>query len=137
MMKDKRLYPICSIMAAVMFVLSFVCCSSQKKIASQNSVERIEFGSGGGYSGAVKTYTLFRDGTYVMDNGEKKTVDEAVAQPIFQKATTFTSAYMRPGNTYNFVRIITAQGEYYYCWEFGDKKIDKNIVELYKQLRSL
>lgn len=114
-------------------VLAFCACSVCK-VAKQSPITEIQFGSGGGFTGAVTTYTLKNDGSlWKQDDKIKKLSCDSISS-IYDLAEQLPKvSFVHPSNTYSFVRIISSGTTYYYTWSFGTMP-DKKVTELYKKL---
>lgn len=116
-----------------MMVLVLSSCSVCK-VAKSSPVREIHFGNGGGFTGNVTSYTLKNDGTLWQEGQQLKKISCDSLSVIFEMAEDMPRKdYVQPGNTYTFIRIITADGQHYYSWSLGPMP-DKRIFELYQKL---
>ena len=118
--------------------LMMLCACSTCKTVKQSGIKEIQYGHGGGFTGAVTTYSLHRDGTlFEQDKQVKKLTCEQMS-PLFEQAAALPKeSFVRPENTYMFVRILTRDGQtYYYAWSLADMP-DKQVIDLYTQLKKL
>jgi hypothetical protein len=117
------------------FFLVNACVTSN--IANKTGIESIRFGSGGGFTGVVKTYTLSSD-SKVSEKDKLITIikkEETLA--IFNQAKELKDfEWNEPENIYSFIEIITKDKTNRIVWGGGSSKVDKKIVELYKNLTS-
>lgn len=112
-------------------------CSTQK-LAIQSPIKEIQFGNGGGITGAVTTYTIKPDCTLWKNDNMLKNIPRDTIAAIFECAEQLPKQnYIHPDNIYSFVRIIQNDTTYYYVWSLGqtpDKKIINLYIKLNKQL---
>ena len=126
-------------------MLLFSSCKTTGQISPQKyEGKQIEFGSGGGFSGAIKSYTLldngtlfeniaFKDSSVVLLKLEKNLVDQ-----IFTNYDVLNLSILsmnEPGNTYNFMNFRDENTEQNLVW--SGNSIDKNLNLFYKILKSL
>lgn len=111
----------------------------QKPVATKqtDTITCIQFGSGGGFSGAVSTNTLYTDGRLVDSHNHTTTIPEQLVEGTFAMAAKAGKPYMRPGNVYLFIRIYRGEEFCYYAWEIGDSNVPAEITKLYYQLIGL
>ena len=115
-------------------LLLTLCACSTCKVAKQSPINEIQFGNGGGFTGAVTTYTLKNDGTlWKQDDKIKKIPCDSISS-IYELAEQLPKEnFVHPSNTYSFVRIISSGNTHYYAWSFGNMP-DKKVTELYQKL---
>ena len=107
------------------------------KIAVDTGIEEITFGSGGGFTGVVKTYKLTSCGKLFEDDTELKKVSSKKTFELFKQAKVLKDLdFNRPDNLYRFIEIKTKEKTNRIVWSFGSMEIDKNALELYDSLIS-
>lgn len=117
----------------VCFVLMLSACSICK-VAKNSPVQEIQFGSGGGFTGAVTTYTIEKNGTlWIQDKKITKLSCDSISAIIEMAEQLPKQNFIQPDNTYSFVRIFTSDETYYYAWSWGNFP-DKKVIELYLKL---
>jgi hypothetical protein len=107
------------------------------KITVNTGIEEITFGSGGGFTGAIKSFKLntsgklFENDTVIIKVSSKKTIE------LFNKAELLKDfEFNRPDNLYRFIEIKTKEKTNRIVWAFGSMEIDKKALELYDSLIS-
>lgn len=126
----------------ILFTLVLIMGCCVKPPAASQGIERIEFGSAGGFTGAKTTYALEAGGQVLKSNKdvfvELKTLNKAKVKSILRNASDLqTYQYNAPGNIYSFIRIKTSSSETSMVWVFGDEQVDKRVVALYSELMEL
>lgn len=115
------------------FVLS--ACSTCK-VAKSSPIQEIQYGSGGGFTGNVTTYTLKSDGTLWQQEKQISKLSCDALSSIFDLAEQLPKeGFVQPGNVYSFVKIISKDATYYYAWSAG-KLPDTKVTELYTKLNN-
>lgn len=123
-------------------VLLLCCACGASSPAVQTGIMSIDFGSGGGFTGAVMVYRLNESGQLMkMENGDLvpiKNVDKRQLNEILSKAAAFKAySYQVPDNIYYYLKIKSSDGENYIVWAFGSDKIDAGVVALHTELMTL
>ena len=113
-----------------------LCACSTCNVTKQFPIQEIQFGNGGGFTGAVETYTLRKDGhLFTQDKRDVKLSCDSLSA-IFEIAEQLPKQnFVHPENTYLFVRVSTKNESYYYAWSWGDMP-DKKVIELYLKLKN-
>ena len=120
--------------AIILFAILLVSCSAYK-VARTSAIQEIQFGNGGGVTGAVTTYSLKADGSLWKGDDKLKTVSCDTLSSIIKLAETLPKEnFVHPNNVYTFVRIIKSGSTYYYAWSLGNSVPDKPVTELYIKL---
>ncbi len=120
----------------ILILALFTSCSVCKQVQS-HPIASIHFGSGGGFAGAKQSYALYKDGTLVHQGDTIVTLPCDTVLTLFQQAQQFTTEYVKPGNTYNFLRITYQNGDTYnYTWKFGDI-FNTDVLLFYQRLKAL
>lgn len=125
-------------MKKILFVIIlFVLCScSTCKVAKLSPIQEIQYGSGGGFTGNVTTYTLKSDGTLWQQEKQISKLSCDALSSIFELAEQLPKEdFVQPGNVYSFVKIISKDATYYYAWTAG-KLPDAKVTELYTKLNN-
>ncbi|GLR19263.1 hypothetical protein GCM10007940_38790 [Portibacter lacus] len=111
---------------------------------NQSQIEEIGFGNGGGFTGAVTSYVLTKDGNLFSENAfteERsliKKIDTSVVDDLFQFAESSDLLSFRinkPGNTYKYVDFNIAGTHLKSVWT--GKSENKSLNLLYAQLKDL
>ena len=89
----------------VIILLSVVCTACTTiGIMENNRVETVSFGSGGGVTGEIITYTLNRDGNIYRNGSFMKRVPKKEVNRLFGKIKAISDyRYNIPHNMYNFL----------------------------------
>ena len=120
------------------------CASTRDVLPSQHSGKMIEFGSGGGFSGAVSSYTLLDNGTLFQNEAFQDTstlikkLDKNLTLQIFTNYQVLSLSDMiinDPGNLYKFVTFIDGDSKHKLVW--SGKSDEKNLNLFYNILNSL
>lgn len=122
-----------------MLTFLFSCKTSKLPFSS------IEFGSGGGFTGREKTYTLTEEGKIQLTESTQGTKKNAEVRSLSGKEKKEISSaikefeskniiYNQPGNIYNFIEIKVDSDTYRYAWSPSDKNIPVELVDLYRVL---
>ena len=109
----------------VLFILLFSSCS--KKLAlDKMPTTRIEFGNGGGFTGAVQTYYLLENGKVYEETADKKAYKRINSMAKDEATALFTDCQKlmtlrtdAPGNIYYFVTMKKGE-QIPKRWIFGD-----------------
>jgi len=118
----------------ILFAILFVSCTTCK-VAKTSPIREIQFGSGGGFTGARTTYSLKADGSLWKGNEKIKTLSCDSLTSIFELAETLPKEnFVHPNNTYSFVRIIRSGTTYYYTWSWGNSTPSKPVSDIYFKL---
>jgi hypothetical protein len=126
---------------AIVFLVVIISCSCQKSI-SQTGIEAIRFGSGGGFTVAITTYSLSYNGQLTKADGLKwvsiKTIDSKMVKALFEKAQELKNySYNEPENMSSFLEIQMKETKQNITWGFGSTKVDNRAIQLYNQLISV
>ena len=106
--------------------------------------DQITFGNGGGFTGAVTSYTLLANGQIFVSKGmeadqwaQHSTISKKAASALLKKCATLglqSLDHNHPGNTYKFIKRYTDQKENYISWGASEHPIDKEISDFYFDL---
>jgi hypothetical protein len=106
-------------------------------IAIKTGIEEIQFGNGGGFTGAVKTHKLTADFKLYEKEKELKKISKKKTLEIFNQAKDLKDfSFNEPENMYSFIEIKTKEKTNRIIWANGSTKVDKKIIELYNNLIS-
>lgn len=121
----------------LLFIISILpCACSTCKVVKTSPVQEIQFGYGGGFTGAVTTYTLRKDGNLSAPDKKNIKLSCDSLSAILEMAEQLPEQnYIRPGNTYSFIRIITKYQTRYYTWSWPNMP-DKKVTELFNKLNT-
>lgn len=116
--------------------LAFLSSCATSKIA-KTGIEQISFGSGGGFTGEVKTYTLTSDSKLLEKGNELKKLDSKKTLDLFNQAKELRDYnFNEPDNMYSFIEIKTKEKTNRIVWALGSTTVDKRAIELYSNLIS-
>jgi hypothetical protein len=119
-------------------VLLMYGCATQKN----TEVEKvIYFGSGGGFTGKVKTFVLSSSGSiYLLESPEKKykaRASKKERKQIFEKAKELKIkivGYSAPGNIYYFINLGDIRNAPDYIWGNSKESAPPEILDLYNKM---
>lgn len=121
-----------------MIMVVFTACSKKTTLLSEYKGEKIIFGNGGGFSGAVSSIMLLENGEiYRMGSSENDytllgALKKNVAKNQFMTYETMGIQNMHlnePGNRYFFITKISDGKEYKILW--GRNKLDNNVPKIF------
>jgi hypothetical protein len=118
----------------------FGSCISSKNL--HTTIEAISFGSGGGFTGMVKMYSLSVNGDLNKVDKNKisfiKKVDKKTVKQLFEKADQLKLyQFNEPENVYSFIEIRTKENKQKIVWGFGSTKVDNRAIILHHELITL
>lgn len=125
-------------------VLFFSCKTKATKESPDSG--RIHFGSGGGFTGAVKQYTLSKDGRLWQTDSikgskvELSPIRPGKAMKFFKKLEDlrfFEKQFNNPGNIYYFIQFEESGKQHQLTWGLPGEKIDPEMDNFFKELMSL
>ena len=121
----------------VIILLSVVCTACTTiGIMENNRVETVSFGSGGGVTGEIITYTLNRDGNIYRNGSFMKRVPKKEVNRLFGKLKTISDYhYNISDNMYNFIEINIKSKKNEIVWGVVDKNIDSRVISIYSALK--
>lgn len=132
------------IFLSIMTLATFTHCFPSKFIPENFEGKRIEFGSGGGITGAVTTFALLENGNLYTKKGIKdtfallKTIDKDKTSQIFLNYNVLKINEINhniPGNIYKFVNYYDKQGEHMITWVGKSEYNQLNLF--YDNLRAI
>lgn len=122
---------------SILFLLILNSCITDKT-AEKVGIDEIYFGSGGGFTGEVKTYRLTSDSKLLEENKELKKIDSKITSAIFIEAKEIKDySFNKPDNMYSFIELKTKGKVNRIVWAFGSLEVDKKAIELHKKLMNL
>ena len=121
----------------VIILLSVVCTACTTiGIMENNRVETVSFGSGGGVTGEIITYTLNRDGNIYRNGSFMKRVPKKEVNRLFGKLKTISDYhYNISDNMCNFIEINIKSKKNEIVWGVVDKNIDSRVISIYSALK--
>lgn len=132
------------LLLSLFFVIIYSCKSQQYTIDDLPETQLI-FGSGGGISGEVTTYTLLENGqlfynnSLTKENTEIKSLTKKEATSCFQKMEGLQLSQMNfdhPGNLYYFLEEVNGDEKNRVTWGSTDHDISEECKTFYKELRT-
>lgn len=126
-----------TLLLLTLITLVFTSCMTKNKLA-KTGIDEIHFGSGGGFTGEVKTYILTAGNKILELDNELKKVDSKTTLAIFNEAKEIKDySFNEPENMYSFIEIKTKDKTNRIVWAFGSTTVDKKVIELHKKLMNL
>jgi len=117
-------------------LLALAACGTAKT-KNTAGIYEITFGSGGGFTGEVKTYVLHDDGNITVEDSVVLKVANEDKQYLFNSAASIKdSSVNSPGNMYYFVEWVSKEGNQKYLWS-NTMQVSSEVNKLYKELNSL
>lgn len=118
----------------LVLITLLVSCSPMRKY---ESINKIHFGSGGGFTGAIVQNTLYRTGS-IEHNGNEigKLVEKETAKLFAYTQKLKSDTINKPGNLYYFIEFYDQNVKYRYVWSSGDSS-NQDLNNWYKQLNDL
>ena len=122
-------------------ILLFTNCKTTRQSAGTEYTV-VQFGSGGGITNNITTYSLYPDGQLWMKKSIEKdsslisTISRRQVKKTFTKVKASgadTLRYQNPGNYYYFIQTRKPSEQNIIEWS-DDNPPDKNIEDLYKYL---
>jgi hypothetical protein len=133
------------VLGTFFLILSLGSSCSKKMAADKMPANRIEFGHGGGFTGAVTTYVLLNNGRMYQELMERneynklRRISKDEATTLFEECEKLrTLKTDSPGNMYYFVTIKDSV-QIPRRWIFGDPSVapPAELEALYKRLVGL
>lgn len=124
----------------VYFLLTCIllCSCATGSITKRTGISEIRFGSGGGFTGKIKTYIFTPDRKLLDNNGVLELVDSRKTQEIFQLAATLKDyEFNEPENMYSFIEIQTKDKTNRIVWSPASSTVDPRVIELYQKLKAI
>ncbi len=117
-------------------------CNITGKIKS-TELKAISYGTGGGFTNQVKTYTLLPDGAIWLRNSitndslPVKRIPKNRVYKLYGNALKLgidTLSYSKPGNTYSFITIVKKDGSNKIVWD-NLKALPGGIITFVNELK--
>ena len=139
------------LLIALIGTLAFLSCKTQEKIYTPETYTRemITFGSGGGFTGKVKRYTILRNGQMFKINdtpnsnessGEMVSLEEKVVDQLFLNFINLKLAEIElddPGNMYQFINYYENGNTHRIRWGGKNEEVPRKVKDFYKILNQL
>jgi len=125
--------------------LSLFGCKSQQYTFDDLPEKQLVFGSGGGITGAVDTYTLLENGqcfhtnSLTKESKELESISKKEAKECFIKLKELSLSEMdfdHPGNRYYFLEDVTSGSKHKVVWGSNDNKVSDDCLNFYKELKN-
>ncbi|MDF2454071.1 MAG: hypothetical protein K0R51_64 [Cytophagaceae bacterium] len=115
-----------------------LCSCATGSITQKTGISEIRFGSGGGFTGKIKTYIFTSERKLLDDNGVLETVDSRKTLELFKLAAALKDyEFNEPENMYSFIEIKTKDKTNRIVWSAASSAVDKRVVELYNKLQAI
>ncbi len=123
----------------------FTACTTTGKIES-TGLKTISFGTGGGFTNEVKTYSLLPDGelwlynSLTNDSTFIKHVKRGKVSKIYSGARTMgldTLRYSYPGNIYSFITVVKKGSSNKIVWNNNQTGLPDGVKSFYSTLNEL
>ena len=133
-------------LAAFAAAVLFWFCKHHPKFTPGNFPDRqLRWGSGGGFVGKETTYTLLDNGqVFVLKMGceltEAGSTKPRKAKSLYKTSETLglaTLNFQHPGNTYNFIEVLSGDAIQRITWGDAEYPVDKGVADLFAQLKEL
>ena len=127
------------------FLLSFSFCKVKQYTPSDYPNGQVLFGSGGGITGGVNSYSLFENGDLFYQSALDtsfvvvKKIKNNVVQQVFSNIEFLKLKDVKvnqPGNMYNFIQIKDKNNDHQIVWS-GKDKVSKEVINFYDMLNHL
>ena len=128
-----------------LFTFFLFSCKSQTYTLDNLPENLLIFGSGGGITGEVNTYTLLENGQVFYSNSitkesaEMERLTKREAASCFKKMEDLKLSEMsfdHPGNLYYFLEEVRGDEKYRVTWGSNDHEISEECKTFYKELRT-
>lgn len=127
------------------FLVSFVSCKSQQYTLDELPETQLIFGSGGGVTGEVSTYTILENGqvfytnSFTKEKKEMKSIRKKEVTACYEKMQALQLSNMdfdHPGNRYYFLEEVNGDERHRVTWGSADYEFSEACKELYEELRT-
>ncbi len=119
---------------ALIIITILLSCSPMRKF---EGIEKIHFGSGGGFTGGVVTNTLEKSGLVRKEGAEVQKLDQKQTSLLFEYTHKLKSDTINePGNMYHFIEFYDNGVKYRYVWSSLEAP-NEDLNNWYKQLSDL
>ncbi|SNR57901.1 hypothetical protein SAMN06265371_10615 [Lutibacter agarilyticus] len=134
-----NLFPIKSLNYSKLIFLLFLslsACMTSSKIA-ETEIEFVQFGTGGGFTGEIKTYMLNSRGELFENDSLLKSIDLKATLTLFKLAKEISDyEFKETGNMYSYIIIKKREITNRIVWSFGNTKVNQDVIEFYKKLKT-
>lgn len=133
-------------MTYVTCFLLLLACKAQEFTPENYPKGQLIFGTGGGFTGNVKTYTLLENGQVFFHNSLNKqtknlgVADKQAVKKAFKRvkeANFLEIKHNEPGNLYRFMEYKLKETSNRVVWAEGQSAMQNSVPSIYKQLLSL
>ncbi|WP_089381779.1 hypothetical protein [Lutibacter agarilyticus] len=109
---------------------------TSSKIA-ETEIEFVQFGTGGGFTGEIKTYMLNSRGELFENDSLLKSIDLKATLTLFKLAKEISDyEFKETGNMYSYIIIKKREITNRIVWSFGNTKVNQDVIEFYKKLKT-
>lgn len=123
----------------------FFTCKNAKYAPGNFPDHQLRWGSGGGYAGKETMYTLLNNGQiFVHEKGGQLTETGKTkgkkAKELYAMIETLGLQkldFKHPGNTYDFIEVLSGDSVQRISWGEKDKPLDPKIKDFFGQLQEL
>lgn len=128
-----------------LFSVFLFSCKSQQYTINDLPESQLIFGSGGGITGGVSTFTLLENGQLFHNNSltkehvELESITKKEAKTSFEKMEALRLSEMdfnHPGNMYYFLEEVKGDTLHRVTWGSNDHDISAECKTFYKELRA-
>ena len=140
-----------SISVFIVFAIGGFHCKSVKELPAETGVSSeksliLEFGSGGGFTGAYSSFLIHSSGeiyeknTNVKDDIELPSITSKEAEAYFNQAKEAgikTINFNKPGNMSKYIHLTEGEKTYRVTWAFDGDNPSTPIKDLYNDLSKL
>ncbi len=128
----------------ILSIMTFFHCSTPKVLPENYDGQKIEFGSGGGFTGGVTTHTLLDNGDLYLQKPMSDTlnylqrIEKNVATQIFSNYQTLKINELNinnPGNIYKFVTFYDGESVHKLVW--SGKSEFNQLTLFYDNLKAI
>jgi len=133
-----------SLFFSALIVLLFFSCKAQQYTIDNLPEKQLVFGSGGGITGEVNTYTMLENGqvfyrsSLIDEHKELKSIAKKEAVAAFEKINDLHLSaidFDHPGNLYYFIEEVNGDEKNRVTWGSTNHSVDEKCEALYKELR--
>jgi hypothetical protein len=138
------MYQTLSLLSLTALFALFACNTKKYATPDEFPKQQLVFGSGGGFTGKVQTYTLLENGQLFHHNGindatqEMERLQKAEAQKLFKLAKDeelLGKTFNEPGNMYYFLKVKNnGKEETSFVWGSNSKTPPAKCDSLYANL---
>lgn len=129
---------------SIFLLLTFIFSSAFYPVYVERKKEKFEkiiFGSGGGFTGLVTSYTLNSNGSLISESSKEtiKTLNLKKVKEVNKKITysnVSNLAFNNPGNFYYFIEVQEKGKTNRVTWS-DEKKAPEKVIQLYQYLTDL